>query len=35
MDEDLKDETDIDYEVIDDRRELEEALRNGSCDYDL
>lgn len=35
MDEDLRDETDVDYEAIDDRRELEETLRNCSYDYDF
>lgn len=29
MDEDLRDETDIDYETIDDKRKLEETLRNS------
>jgi hypothetical protein len=35
MNEELRDETDIDYEAIDDRRELEETLRSRSYDYDF
>jgi hypothetical protein len=35
MDEDLRDETDIDYETIDSRREMEDILRNCSYDYDF
>ena len=35
MEEDYADDTDIDCEVIDERRELEETLKNCSYDYDF
>lgn len=32
MDDDLRDETDIDYELLDDEKELKETLRKGDLD---